>query len=901
MKPSFEFRKFCLVFLMGMQIFCLAGCSTYSKTVVKNISQLKGYPIDSDVFTTAQRTVVPGPKPAEAIGLDEISKYKQYGYGNWAFGEPLKSVTRTDIMPAIYDASTATKKVKLLNFFTITDIHITDKESPNQLIYLQRLHPTLPIGASLHSGIMLFTTQVLDAAVQTINALHKNNPFDFGISLGDACNSTQYNELRWYIDVLDGKVITPSSGAHLGASTIDYQKPYQAAGLDKTIPWYQALGNHDHFWMGSFPVDNGFRKDIRQSYISDIVLAMGDPLVNPANITKSDYYMGVLDGSTVYGDVKYAGPVADFKSPPKVAADPNRRSLKRDEWMKEFFVTSTNPVGHGFNLIDANKGFACYSFVPKSNIPLKVIVLDNTQKDDDGSFDIHGHGFLDQPRWEWLKKELADGDAAGQLMIIAAHVPIGVEVTAPNSEMGWWTDPQNAVTLPDLITELQSHPNLIMWIAGHRHLNTVKAFISPDPVNAPEKGFWHVETSSLRDFPQQFRTFEIYLNSDYTISIVTTNVDPAVKDGSLAAKSRKYAIAAGQIVGAGMYNYNPTNDSTIKPMPTGSYNAELVKQLSPAMREKLAKLDLIRINDPLPSWNNAAPKKAIIAFVEEVTKPSSPNFVPVEERIATFDNDGTLWSEQPVYFQYYFVFERIKVLASQHPKWINQEPFASVLKGDLNSVLAGGDHALMAMLMATQSGITTDEFKKVVKDWISTARHPKTKRLYTEMVYQPMLELLTYLRANGFKTYIVSGSSVDFMRPWAEKVYGIVPEQIIGSSIKTQFELRDGIPVLVGMPELNFIDDREGKPVGIESYIGRRPIASFGNSDGDLQMMQWTAAGNGARFCLYVHHTDAEREWAYDRQSVIGRFDKALDEALAKGWTIASMKDDWNTIYVSDK
>ena len=590
MKLFFEFKKLYLVFLIGIQIFCLAGCLACSKTVVKNISQLEGYPIDLDVFTTAQRTVVPGSKPVVTINLYEISKYSQYGYGNWAIGNPLGVVTRNDIMPANYDGASVIKKTNLLNFFTITDIHITDKESPNQLIYLQRLHPTLPVGASLYSGIMMYTTHVLDAAVQTINALHKNKPFDFGISLGDTCNSTQYNELRWYIDVLDGKVITPSSGAHLGADTIDYQKPYKAAGLDKTISWYQTLGNHDHFWMGSFPVDNGFRNDLRQSYISDIILAMGDPLVNPANITKSDYYMGVFDGTTSYGDIKYAGPATDFKSFPKIVADPLRRSLKRDEWMKEFFTTSTNPVGHGFNLIDANNGFACYSFVPKSTIPIKVIVLDDTQREDDGSADIHGHGFLDQARWEWLKKELTDGDTAGQLMIIAAHVPIGVEVTAPNSEMGWWTDPQNAVTLPDLIAELQNHPNLIMWISGHRHLNTVKAFISPDPVNAPEKGFWQVETSSLRDFPQQFRTFQVYLNSDDTISIVTTDVDPAVKDGTPAEKSRKYAIAAGQIVGADINNFNPTKDSTIKPMSTGSYNAELVKQLSPKMQKKLRNL-----------------------------------------------------------------------------------------------------------------------------------------------------------------------------------------------------------------------------------------------------------------------------------------------------------------------
>jgi len=581
MKTFYGCKKFCLVFLMGMLIFSLTGCGTRQQ------SKLKGYPISSDVKTTAQRTLSLGTTPSVRINLYDLSSYEAYGYGNWTFGDPLKSVTRTDIMPAFYDGSAVTKKVKLLKFFTITDIHITDKESPNQLIYLQRLHPTLGVGASLYSGIMLYTTHVLDAAVQTINALHKKNPFDFGISLGDTCNSTQYNELRWYIDVLDGKVITPSSGAHLGADTIDYQKPYQAAGLDKTIPWYQTLGNHDHFWIGSIPVDYSLRKDLRQSYISDNVFAAGDALINPANIEKHDYYMGVLDGSTPYGDIKYAGPVTDFKSPPKIVADPDRRSLLRTEWMKEFFNTTSNPVGHGFNLSDANNGFACYSFVPKSAIPIKVIVLDDTQKENDGSADIHGHGFLDQARWNWLKKELADGDAAGQLMIIAAHIPINVEVTAPRSEMGWWVNPQNAVTLPDLIAELQSHPNFIMWLSGHRHLNTVKAFISPDSLNAPEKGFWEVETSSLRDFPQQFRTFEIYLNGDNTISIVTTNVDPAVKDGTPAATSRKYAIAAEQMVGVDIYNYNPTNDPTIKPMPTGSYNAELVKQLSPEMQAKI--------------------------------------------------------------------------------------------------------------------------------------------------------------------------------------------------------------------------------------------------------------------------------------------------------------------------
>jgi metallophosphoesterase (TIGR03768 family) len=590
MKPSYEFKKFCLVFLMGMLIFFLSGCS---KSVVRNQSQPEGYPIASDIQTTLQRTIAPGPTPATAINLGEVSKYSQYGYGNWTYGSGLPYDKRLDIMPAAYSSLAVTKKTKLLNFFIISDIHITDKESPNQLIYLQRLHPKLPVGASLYSGIMMYTTHVLDAAVQTVNALHnKANPFDFGLSLGDTCNSTQYNELRWYIDVLDGKVITPSSGAHLGADTIDYQKPYQAAGLDKTIPWYQALGNHDHFWIGSIPVDYSLRKDLRQSFISDEVFATGDILTNPAIINNHDYYMGVFDGSTPYGDIINAGPVGNFSSAPKVAADPDRRSLLRMEWMTEFFNTSSSPVGHGFNLTDVNNGFACYSFVPKSNIPIKVIVLDDTQKEDDGSADIHGHGFLDKARWAWLKKELADGDAAGQLMIIAAHVPINVEVTAPKSEMGWWLNPQNAVTLPNLIAELQSHPNLLMWLSGHRHLNTVKAFISPDPVGAPEKGFWQIETPSLRDFPQQFRTFKIYLNSDNTISIVTTDVDPAVKDGTPAATSRKYAIAAAQIVGTWdvTTKWNPTNDPTIKPMPTGSYNAELVKQLSAEMIMKMQTL-----------------------------------------------------------------------------------------------------------------------------------------------------------------------------------------------------------------------------------------------------------------------------------------------------------------------
>ncbi len=306
---------------------------------------------------------------------------------------------------------------------------------------------------------------------------------------------------------------------------------------------------------------------------------------------------------------------------------------------------------------------------------------------------------------------------------------------------------------------------------------------------------------------------------------------------------------------------------------------------------------LARAADPLPSWNDGKAKQSIVDFVAKVTKPGSPDFVPAPERIAVFDNDGTLWAEQPMYFQAFFIFDRIKALAPQHPEWKTKEPFASVLKGDVKAALAGGEKALLEMAMATHAGMTTGEFEKIVTDWITTAKHPVTKRAYTGMVYQPMLELLAHLRANGFKTFIVSGGGIEFMRPWTEQVYGIPPEQVIGSSIKTKFQVRDGKPVIVRLPELNFIDDKEGKPVGIQQHIGRRPLAAFGNSDGDLQMLQWTAGGSGARFCLYVHHDDATREWAYDRDSHIGKLDKGLDEAMARGWTVVSMKGDWKTIF----
>jgi haloacid dehalogenase-like hydrolase len=311
--------------------------------------------------------------------------------------------------------------------------------------------------------------------------------------------------------------------------------------------------------------------------------------------------------------------------------------------------------------------------------------------------------------------------------------------------------------------------------------------------------------------------------------------------------------------------------------------------------------------DPLPSWNDGPNKKAIMDFVAKMTKEGSPDFVPKAERIATFDNDGTLWCEQPMPVQLYFALDRVKALAPQHPEWKEKEPFAALLKDDLKAALAGGERALAEIVMATHAGMTTEEFEKIVKDWIATAKHPKFQKPFTECVYQPMVKLLAYLRANDFKTYIVSGGGIEFMRPWAEKVYGIPPEQVVGSSIKTKFEMRDRKPVLVRLPELNFIDDKAGKPVGINQHIGRRPIAAFGNSDGDRQMLEYTQGGGGARFMLLVFHDDATREYAYGPAQgmpdvKLGAFPQALYEQAKKdGWSVVSMKDDWKRVFSFEK
>lgn len=299
----------------------------------------------------------------------------------------------------------------------------------------------------------------------------------------------------------------------------------------------------------------------------------------------------------------------------------------------------------------------------------------------------------------------------------------------------------------------------------------------------------------------------------------------------------------------------------------------------------------------LSSWNEGTTKTAIINYVNDVTNTESKNFIDIPDRIATFDNDGNLWSEQPAYFQLFFAIDRIKAMAQEHPEWKNEQPFKAVLENDMKELAKQGEHGILKLVMATHAGNTTDEFEAIVKKWLATAKHPRFNRPYTDLVYQPMLELLDYLRANDFKTFIVSGGGIEFMRPWVEGVYGIPKDQVIGSSIKTEYNYNNGNPIIKRLPEIDFIDDKEGKPEGINKFIGRKPVFASGNSDGDLQMMRWAASNKLKSFMLYVHHTDSVREWAYDRESHIGRLDKGLDEAKEKGWTVVDMKNDWKVIY----
>jgi metallophosphoesterase (TIGR03768 family) len=528
-------------------------------------SQTPSYPIAPDVFTTRQQVVIPdAPTPSETIFPYEIDKYEANGYGRWHYEAGINAGRQTGIMGTGYDANAFTNTAKLLSFFTFTDIHLTDEESPVQAVYSGYKGGN----SSAYSPVMMLTVQVLDAAVQTINALHKRKPFDFGLSIGDVANGSQYNELRWYIDVLDGQKVNPDSGIDddpVPGPHNDYEDEFQAAGLDDSIPWYQTLGNHDHSWLGSYPVTDY----LRPFYTGLDILLMGDLITDGPDSRVA--YLGSFDGSTPNGTLIGCGVVADFPdgSPQVHAADANRRPLSRGEYMNEFFTTTSNPPGHGFDAANVASGSACYSFDPKPGMPVKVIVLDDTQFFDvegmDENFNVQANGWLNQDRFNWLIGELEEGQANDQLMIISAHVPlslIGYQCCSP-------------ITAATATAKLQEYPNVLMWISGHVHRNLVTPHPSTDPAH-PENGFWEIEPASLRDFPQQFRTFEILRNSDKTVSVMITDVDPAAAPGSLAEKSRSFAIASDYLFNE--HNYYP---------PSDAYNAELIKQLSPDMQLKM--------------------------------------------------------------------------------------------------------------------------------------------------------------------------------------------------------------------------------------------------------------------------------------------------------------------------
>jgi len=550
--------------LMSFVLIVTQGCKTD-----KNISVAGNY------YTTVDKTIIPNPKPVVASKIDDPADFISKGYGQWHFGPGIPVERRMDLMPTDYDPRDVTKTAQLLRFFTMTDIHITDKESPGQGIVFAPMAGSN--GISCYAPLMLYTTHMLNAAIQTINVIHKTNPFDFGLALGDMANSTQYNEFRWFIDILDGKEINPDSGTKdniTNGSNNDYQDAFQAEGLNASIPWYATIGNHDHFWLGSANMS---------AYMLSALT--GNTIMQMGNILSSKdpykYSTGTIDGSTPYGTIIGSGRADTLKNIPIIAPDSDRRSLTSSEAMREFSNTITLPVGHGFVQSNAaNKYRGSYSFIPKSTIPIKIIVLDDTQDSTDPmpSDGIYGHGELNNGRYEWLMAQLKAGQDANQLMIISAHVPIGV---SPAGSPMSWLPTKNYSSEADLIAKLQAFSNLILWVAGHRHLNTVKAFPSINEAH-PENGFWQVETKSLREFPEQFRTFDIVRNSDNSISIITTDVDPNVKEGTLAAIGRTYAIASNQLYGL------PT-DNEIKDNGPVSYNANLLKKLSKTMEVEIAK------------------------------------------------------------------------------------------------------------------------------------------------------------------------------------------------------------------------------------------------------------------------------------------------------------------------
>ena len=534
-------------------------------------------PIDEVVLTTVERTVVPVPAPdnAERIFPYEVEKYEPNGYGRWEFGPGVPHEKRLDLLAVGAMAPTDDEAVRLLRFFTITDIHLTDKQSPAQAILIG-FKGGSPLAICAYSMVMLYTTHVLDAAVQTINALHAREAFDFGLALGDSANNTQFNELRWFIDILDGKVIVPATGLDGGqvpATAPSYQQPFRAVGLDPSIRWFQAIGNHDQFWMGVMPADD----HLRETYVGTEILDLGDIFSDQAGTDSRGFYMGSLDCSTPNGTIIGVGPEHDFPEPPKIptAADPDRRTLAKHQWIAEFLDSTSLPAGHGFTAETASAEFANYSFRPRPDVPVKIIVLDDTQRTTDPNIvglGGYGHGSLTRERFDWLVAELDRGQADDELMVIAAHIPIGID--EPGGFVNWSSTSE--VSEADLIEALHRYPNLVLWVAGHRHLDAVTPLPSPDPTR-PELGFWEVETFSLRDFPQQFRTFDLVLNDDATLSIFATDVDPAVAPGSLAETSRSYSVASQQI-----FVTDPTD-----PHAQGPYNAELVVALTHRMQETL--------------------------------------------------------------------------------------------------------------------------------------------------------------------------------------------------------------------------------------------------------------------------------------------------------------------------
>ena len=564
---------------VGLGVLQLTGCGSSAAPPQPPAPQIVNWPIARQVYTTAQRQVCPVPisPAAPHLGPGDVSLYAKYGYSAWNIGGPLQHIVRKDLAPG-YNGAPNT--ARLLYYFSISDIHIADKESPAQPLYPGWVAPYGPESAGMsssYSPILLSTPQVLDAAIQTINALHKALPFDFGMSLGDACNNTQYNELRWFLDTIDGKVITPSSGAHAGASTLDYQRPFYAAGISPDLPWYEVIGNHDQFWLGSAFEDT----KTRNAHIASTILNMEFvPAPGHGSVDGSGAYMGVIDGTTPYGTVIGYGPVADFDTPPTVVPDSRRHSLSSPtsttvNWMQEFFDTTSKPVGHGFSQANLDGGMACYSFVPKSDIPIKFIVLDDTVKGPDQA--NYAAGALDDERFQWLVNELSAGQDANLLMVIAAHVPILPQNTLTDTTpFPMWPGPE--YTDEYVLNTLHQYPNLILWMAGHRHVNVVTP--QPDPHGDPTLAFWEVETCSLRDHPQQFRTFDIRRNSDNTVSIIITDVDPAVSPGSPAYKSRGYALGAFRIFGA--------TPAIIADTTSHAYNAELVVQLTPVMQSVIS-------------------------------------------------------------------------------------------------------------------------------------------------------------------------------------------------------------------------------------------------------------------------------------------------------------------------